>query len=109
MSDTVEINMVKPDIQVNKRPINKIHYDDKPIDFITVRNKLRSDRLLGVCIEVYTDNGTNCINNGFFNTDKIVITDNFIKFGDSVLVNNESVIDWNWFANGFGFVLRIYN
>ncbi len=98
---------------ITTRPPTKIHRDDRPITFERIKGEFLVDPYVSVDLRIYRDQAMVTETSIYFQSSEIKFEENQVLFQkrdqDQVyIVTSEDVIDQNWYANGMGYILRVY-
>ncbi len=97
---------------MNYRPNTKTHPDDKDVSFEFIKNEFKRDPYTWIDLRIYHNNGTEEENYGIFRgLDEIKFSEDQVIFnkGDKqFIVNCESQLVQNWYANRIGYILAVY-
>ncbi len=98
---------------ITTRPPTKIHQDDLPVTFERIKREFLADPYVSVDLRIYRDQAMVTETSIYFHSDEINFEENQVIFQkrdqDQVYkVTSEDEIDQNWYANGMGYILRVY-
>ncbi len=96
---------------MNYKPSTKVHPDDRDVSFEFIKNEFKKNPYSWIDLRIYHNNGEIIENSDIFRGDEINFTEDQVLFtkGDKqFIVNQDSQLIQNWYANRIGYILRVY-
>jgi hypothetical protein len=88
---------------ITTRPPTKIHQDDRPITFERIKREFATDPYASIDLRIYRDQAMITETSIYFQSSEVK------RDQDKVYeVTSKDVLDQNWYANGMGYILRVY-